>query len=631
MSQGGENDNANNRTDDNKKNKSLSAKYKKSDVNVNSDTTVIKVKSVIPRRRQELLKWYGWGYKDSMFELNGDVAYFTGSRYLIAGKPLPHLQDWAYENFKVDVKKPPKIPEIPTTFPESRLPTAVKEELEEVALVSVDGMDRLIRAHGQTLKDISDLRGNKFPRIPDAVIWPDSHEQVEKIVECASKHNFVIIPFGGGTSVSGAVTCPPKEHRPIVALDTSDMNSILWLDKEQLLARVQAGIVGQDLEREMRARGFTVGHEPDSYEFSTLGGWVATRASGMKKNTYGNIEDLIVQTKVVTPRGVMEKSCRVPRISCGPEFEHIVMGSEGCFGVVTEVIIKIRPLPPVVRYGSLVFPDWESGFNFEREVARQRLQPSSIRLMDNEQFRFGQALKTESSWGGVFLDGLKRIYITRIKGFDPTKLCVVTLLMEGTAEDVTEREKKLNTIGARFGGVPAGADNGERGYTLTFVIAYLRDVAMEYGIVAESFETSVPWDRAAALCQRVKQRVRSECDARDIQHYLISCRLTQTYDAGCCIYFYFAHNSAKFDDPVATYEEIEEAARDEIIASGGSISHHHGVGKLRKKWYTDTVSEPGRRLLLATKKTLDPDNIFALGNMTLDEYDPENIEIKSKL
>lgn len=352
----------------------------------------------------------------------------------------------------------------------------------------------------------------------------------------------------------------------------------------------------------------------------------------MKKNTYGNIEDLIVNTKVVTARGVFEKSCRVPRVSCGPEWEHVIMGSEGCFGVVTEVTIKIRPLPPVVRYGSLVFPDWESGFYFEREVARRRLQPSSIRLMDNEQFRFGQALKTENTWGGVLLDGLKRLYITKIKGFDPAKLCVVTLLMEGSAEEVSERESKLNNIAAQFGGIPAGATNGENGYTLTFVIAYLRDVAMEYDVVSESFETSVPWDRTLALCANVKQRIRNECAKRGIDKYLISHRLTQTYDAGCCIYFYFGHYIGNCVDPVSTYEEIEEAARDEIIACGGSISHHHGVGKLRKKWYADTVSEPGRQLLLAAKKALDPDNIFALGNMAFEEHSNNtDVSVKSKL
>ncbi|XP_075973855.1 alkyldihydroxyacetonephosphate synthase [Anticarsia gemmatalis] len=624
-------DNSNERTVDSVKKKSLGDKNKKSESNANGNNTIIKVKSVIPRRRQDLLKWYGWGYKDSMFKLEGNTASFTGNRYSICGQSLPFLPQWAIDNLGIDPARQPKIPEPPTNFPESILPDEVKAELEEIALVSKEGMDRLIRAHGQTLKDMTQLRTNSFPRIPDAIIWPESHEQVEKIVACASRHHFVIIPFGGGTSVSGSITCPVNEPRPIVVLDTSEMNSILWLDKEQLLARVQAGIIGQDLEREMRSRGFTVGHEPDSYEFSTLGGWVATRASGMKKNTYGNIEDLIVQTKVVTPRGVLEKSCCVPRISCGPEWEHVIMGSEGCFGVVTEVVIKIRPLPPVVRYGSLVFPDFESGFWFEREVARQRLQPSSIRLMDNEQFRFGQALKTENSWGGVLLDGIKRFYISKIKGFDPAKLCVVTLLIEGTAEQVDDREKKLNAIAAQYGGIPAGATNGENGYTLTFVIAYLRDVAMEYDVVAESFETSVPWDRTLALCANVKKRIQDECAKRGIDKFLLSYRLTQTYDAGCCIYFYFGHSTAQFSDPVTVYEEIEEAARDEIIACGGSISHHHGVGKLRKKWYKDTVSEPGRQLLLAAKKALDPDNIFALGNMAFDEQSNENTTVKSKL
>ncbi|XP_049869495.1 alkyldihydroxyacetonephosphate synthase [Pectinophora gossypiella] len=620
------------RTVENNKNRSSSDKSKKVEGLVSGNSTVIKVKSAIPRRRQDLLKWYGWGYKDSKFQLINDNAMFTGDRYAIGGKVLPDFLEFAVTTFGIDAKTPPKIPELPSSYAVSRLPATVRQELEGIAVVSVEGVDRFIRAHGQTLKDMVNLRQNTFKRIPDAVIWPETHEQVEAIVRLASRHRFVIIPYGGGTSVSGAVSCPERETRPIVALDTSDMNSILWIDKEQLLARVQAGIVGQDLEREMRTRGFTVGHEPDSFEFSTLGGWVATRASGMKKNTYGNIEDLIVQTKVVTARGVIEKSCRVPRISCGPEWEHVVMGSEGCFGVVTEVTIKIRPLPPVVRYGSLVFPDWESGFHFEREVARQRLQPSSIRLMDNEQFRFGLALKTEATWGGVLLDGLKRLYITRIKGFNPLKLCVVTLLMEGTAEEVAERHKRLNDIAARWGGVPAGATNGERGYTLTFVIAYIRDLALEYDVVAESFETSVPWDRTLALCTNVKRRVRDECTSRGIVHYLVSCRLTQTYDAGCCIYFYFAFSGRECDNALTVYEEIEEAARDEIIASGGSISHHHGVGKLRKKWYKDTVSEPGQQLLLATKKALDPDNIFALGNMILDESSSsEDGILKSKL
>ncbi|XP_041978491.1 alkyldihydroxyacetonephosphate synthase [Aricia agestis] len=612
----------------NNKNNSSSEENKRK-VTSGSGDSHIKVKSAIPRKRQELLKWYGWGYNDSYFKIdtrdNKGVVTFTGDRYLIGGKTLPHFASWVKEKFDVDLLEQPRVPDVPPSFPDTRLPDHVYEELGRISGTSRDGMDRYIRAHGQTLREMAYTRTNGFKRIPDAVVWPKTHDEVVEIVNLAGKHHFVIIPFGGGTSVSCAVLCPENEERPIVVLDTSDMNSILWLDKDTLLARVQAGIVGQDLEREMRSRGCTVGHEPDSYEFSTLGGWVATRASGMKKNTYGNIEDIVVQTKVVTARGVIERSCRVPRLSCGPDWEHVILGSEGCLGVVTEVTLKIRPLPPIVRYGSLVFPDFDSGFHFVREVARHRLQPASIRLIDNEQFLFGHALKAEASWASNLVDGLKKMYLTKLKGFDLKKLCAVTLLIEGTLEEVTDREKKLNTIAAKYGGIPGGAKNGEIGYTLTFVIAYLRDVAIDFNIVGESFETSVSWERAPLLCRNTVRRIRDECARRRLTHYLVSHRLTQTYDAGCCIYFYFAMKCIDAN-AVKIYEEIEEAARDEIVACGGSISHHHGVGKHRKKWYKGTVSEPGRMLLLSAKRTLDPDNIFALGNMDFDEY-----KVQSKL
>lgn len=194
----------------------------------------------------------------------------------------------------------------------------------------------------------------------------------------------------------------------------------------------------------------------------------------MKKNTYGNIEDLLVHVRMVTPKGVLEKNCQVPRLSCGPDFNHVVMGSEGSLGVITEVIIKVRPLPRCKRYGSIVFPDFESGVKCMREVAKQRCQPASIRLMDNDQFKFGMILKPEESKLSQIVDGLKKFYVTKIKGFDLDKMCVMTLLFEGDEQDVKNHEKKVNSIGMLFGGMPAGQSNGERGYMLTFVIAYIR-------------------------------------------------------------------------------------------------------------------------------------------------------------
>ncbi|GBN49358.1 Alkyldihydroxyacetonephosphate synthase, peroxisomal [Araneus ventricosus] len=185
------------------------------------------------------------------------------------------------------------------------------DEFKELGIdYTLDPQDRLFRAHGHTMREIFILRSGNFDRVPDIVIWPTCHDHVMNIVQLAVKHNVVIIPYGGGTSVSCAVECPPNERRMIISLDTSQMNKILWVNKDNSTALVEAGIIGQDLERELAKYGFCTGHEPDSCEFSSLGGWVATRASGMKKNIYGNIEDMVVHIRMVTPQGEIQKNCQ---------------------------------------------------------------------------------------------------------------------------------------------------------------------------------------------------------------------------------------------------------------------------------------------------------------------------------
>ncbi|XP_074653203.1 alkyldihydroxyacetonephosphate synthase, peroxisomal-like [Tubulanus polymorphus] len=578
-------------------------------------------KPTIPKIRQELLKWNGWGYKDSKFTVNKDGnVEFTGSRYQLSGMVMPALRDWMAKavGISLDHKSLSK-----PTLDVSKVPAALKnpEFLDEVRHHGIsqsdDPHDRVFRAHGHTLHEVFMLREGMFERVPDLVIWPKCSSDVEILVKLASKYNVVIIPFGGGTSVTNALECPANEKRMIVSLDTSQMNKILWVDEKNLTARIESGMIGQDLERELGKKGYCTGHEPDSMEFSSLGGWVATRASGMKKNIYGNIEDLLVHVKMVTPKGVMEKSCQGPRISTGPDIHHVIMGSEGTLGVVTEVTMKIRRVPECRKYGSIVFPSFEPGVHCLREIAKQRCAPASIRLMDNDQFQFGAALKPESSsFIHSFLDGIKKFYVTKIKGFDPTQLTVATLLFEGTKEEVQAQEKRVYEIAANFGGLPGGEDNGMRGYMLTFVIAYIRDLGFDYYIVAESFETSVPWDRVLDLCRNVKDRIRSECKNKSIQFPpYVTCRVTQTYDAGACVYFYFGYNYRGIPNPVEVYEDIEKSARDEILANGGSLSHHHGVGKLRKKWMSRVVSDVGLGMMKAMKKYIDPQNIFASGNM----------------
>ncbi|XP_003447343.1 alkyldihydroxyacetonephosphate synthase, peroxisomal [Oreochromis niloticus] len=575
----------------------------------------------VPRRRQEIMKWNGWGYSDSKFLYNKKgQAEFTGKRYRLSGMIIPGLREWMESTFSANLQH--KTPAAPILNSSAVQPPTLNEaflkELKSTGIpFSHDAEDRVFRSHGHCLHEIFALREGKIGRVPDLVVWPNCHNDVVKIVELACKHNVCLIPYGGGTSVSSALECPPEETRSIVSLDTSQMNRILWIDEKNLTAHVEAGIVGQDLERLLNESGYCTGHEPDSMEFSSLGGWVATRASGMKKNIYGNIEDLVVHIKMVTPRGVIEKSCQGPRMSTGPDVHHFIMGSEGTLGVVTEVTMKIRPMPEYQKYGSVVFPNFEMGVACLREVARQRCAPASIRLMDNEQFKFGHALKPQvSSIFTSFLDGLKKFYITKFKGFDPNRLCVATLLFEGDREKVLQHEKQVYDIAAKFGGLAAGEDNGQRGYMLTFVIAYLRDLGMDYYVIGESFETSMPWDRVLDICRNVKARIVRECKDKGVQFPPLStCRVTQTYDAGACVYFYFAFNYRGLSDPVHVYEQVEHAAREEILANGGSLSHHHGVGKLRKEWMRESISSVGMGMLKSVKDYVDPNNIFGNRNL----------------
>ena len=577
-----------------------------------------------PVRRQEELHWNGWGYRDSGFFLNkrGQVE-FKGKRYPIGGQELPYLREFLDKAIGFDPsvwKQPrqePNVDDLADPVRNDGFVRSLRRRLGDKLEMSTDGVDRIVHSHGHTFEEAYALAYGKMKRYVDLIVWPADHDEVVQIVEAACAHNVCLIPSGGCTNVSGALICPEDEKRMIVSVDTTKMNKILWIDKDNLTVHAQAGIIGQDLERQLEKHGYCTGHEPDSMELSSLGGWVATRASGMKKNVYGNIEDLLVRVKFVSPQGVVEKSCMAPRVSVGPDIHQFILGSEGMFGVVTEVTLRIRPLPTCRRYGSIVFPDFESGVAFLREVAKQRCAPASVRLVDNQQFQFGQALKGPA--GSIFttlMDSFKKIYVTKFKGFDPLSLCGTTLLFEGSAEDVKLQQKRIFQIASRFRGLSGGEENGRRGYLLTFLIAYIRDFGLPYCFIGESFETSVPWPRVLDLCRNTKDRIRRECKKLNTKFDpLVSCRVTQTYDAGACVYFYMAFSAQGIADPVQACDDVESAARDEVIASGGSLSHHHGVGKLRKRWVVETLSSPGVEMIKAVKQHIDPNNIFGCQNL----------------
>ena len=566
-----------------------------------------------------------WGFRDTHFDIseNGHVV-IRGTRYELSGKELPRFLPWVREVLASDID-PREIhqPGYPTTIPEPHITPGFLDDLQKVlnaSQIDANGEIRLRHGHGHTQEEMYSIKYTQLGRIPDVVVYPETEAQVVSLVEAGKKHDVSLIPYGGGTNVTDALRCHAHERRTIVSVDMRRMNKILWVDRTNMMACIQAGAVGRHIMAGLAKHGVTMGHEPDSVEFSTLGGWIATNASGMKKNRYGNIEDLVLDVSVVTAAGALQRTSASPRESVGVDLRRLMFGSEGTLGIITSAIVKIFPIPEVQEYGSVLFPTFEHGFRFMYELARDAAPPASVRLVDNLQFQFGLALKPKSSGAVAGLKSkVEKFFVTKIKGFEPDKMVACTLVFEGMGSEVERQQRDLYRIAARHGGMKAGAENGRRGYQLTYSIAYIRDFLMNYYIIAESFETSVSWSEALTLCENVKRRLNDEYRRRGLPgKAFVTARVTQVYRTGVCIYFYFGFYYKGIPNPHEVYLELENIARDEILKSGGSLSHHHGVGKLRPAFLPRIMSETALQWKRELKKSLDPMNVFGAGNQGLD-------------
>lgn len=483
--------------------------------------------------------------------------------------------------------------------------------------------ERIRHGFGHSQQDIFIIRERSPARVPDIIVWPETEDEVVAIVAAAKANKWCIIPYGGGTNVSQATRCPPidVEPRTIISLDMQKMNRIHWVDEENRLAFVDSGITGRKLEEELGRRGFTMGHEPDSFEFSTIGGWIATKASGMKRNKYGNIEDMVKAVRVAGPDGILEhgqeKGIAWGRESTGIDLPSIMFGSEGCLGVITSAVIRVWPVAPVKDYDSQLLANFEEGLRFTREIsALGKDIPVSVRLLDNAHFRLGLALRPDKdvSLSSLLHSGAASFLLWK-GGFEEKNVVCVTITYEGTADEVLHQKRVIGRIAHRHGAVRLGSNIGLTGYNLTFMIAYLRDFAMTYHVLGESFETFAPWSKVDEIIGRTKDRISREHSSRFLPgRPFIGCRVTQLYHEGVCIYFYFCMSFEGVDNASSVFAEIEHAARAEIMATGGSLSHHHGVGKIRAEFLQEINSTPFQRFLKSMKAAFDPENIFGARN-----------------
>jgi alkyldihydroxyacetonephosphate synthase len=542
------------------------------------------------QRPRPAMKWWGWGEESVEFTHEDKPAL------------APFLRDaLGVDVTSAGVSAPPFER---LQVPDPDLPGALRAALERAADVSTSAHDRVAHARGKSLRDLVHQRRGELGRLPDAVVRPADEAGVEAVVRAVLEADAVLIPFGGGSSISGSLEPPAGESRPVVSLDLSRLASVLDIDPVSRLARVQAGALGPDLERQLGERGWTLGHFPDSFTHSTLGGWIATRSSGMQSDRYGDIAELTRAVRVVTPAGVLATR-PVPATSTGPSVREMVLGSEGRLGVITEATVHVRRLPAERIILGYLFPGWDEALTAMRDIAASEASPSVTRVSDAYETRFSFVTRKDPT----VLDRLKsaalKTYLSRRRGFDVGEMCLSFIGYEGTERHVAAQRKLTGKIVSRHGGVCIGASPGELYDQKKFDTPYIRDFLLDRGTLADVSETAAPWSALKPLYDAVMAAAREAFAELRVQGYIM-CHLSHSYHAGACLYFTFAFEPRPGREPLDQYTRVKSAIQQAFVDNGATLSHHHAVGTEHAEWLEQDLSAPGTAMLRALFDGVDP-------------------------
>jgi len=520
-------------------------------------------------------RWNGWGNPATDYPLPASAA-----RYLeaVVG-PGARLPDATLEQALTGV-------------PPSRLPSH--------PLVSADPEERLRHARGQSLPDWIALRSGRIGAYPDGVAYPCDEEQVRELMDYARRVGAALIPYGGGTSVVGHINPLPGE-RPVLTMDLSRLNRLVDLDETSRLARFQAGVRGPDLEAQLQERGYTLGHFPQSFEFSTLGGWAATRSSGQQSYYYGRIEDLFAGGSVETPGGPLHLP-PLPASAAGPDLRQVVLGSEGRLGVITEVVLRVRPLPENEQFYGVFFRDWESGVAALRSIAQAQIPVSMLRLSNPQE--------TETT---LVLSGKEDLVRWADRGLSllghRENRCLLIFGVTGGKRATTYARGEALALMRRHGGLFTGTLAGRLWRKSRFLTPYLRNTLWEAGYALDTLETALPWARVEQAAESVLQALRTTTLSNP--GLLVFAHLSHVYTDGASLYVtYLYRRSADPEQTLADWKNLKARASQEIVRLGGTISHQHGVGSDHAPYLPAEKGAPGMELLQACCRVLDPDGIM---------------------
>jgi len=473
-------------------------------------------------------------------------------------------------------------------------------------LVSTDAEQRLRHSFGQSLGDWLRLRFGKVGPVCDGVAFPESTEDVRTLLDWAASVGAVVLPCGGATSVVGHLR-PPEQGRPVLVLAMQRLRRLIALDPVAQLARFEAGVQGPDLEAQLRAEGFTLGHFPQSFEYSTLGGWVVTRSSGQQSARYGRIEALFAGGVIETPSGRLQiPTC--PASAAGPDLREWVLGSEGRLGVLTEASVRVSRLPERERFVGVFLPGWAEGVAAVRALSQARLGLSMLRLANPTETL--TTLRLAGHEGAIAW--LERLL--RWRGCGDGKVLLM-LGLTGSAAQVRAMQRQAGAILRQHSGVATGSVLGSKWQANRFRGVYLRNALWDAGYAVDTMETAVDWPRVTPMMQAIEAAGRQALQQHGERCHAYT-HLSHVYPQGSSVYSTFVFRiGPDFDTSWARWVALKQAVSEAIVGLGGTISHQHGVGKDHAPFLADEKGERGMQALQAMLRHFDPHGLMASGNL----------------
>ena len=467
------------------------------------------------------------------------------------------------------------------------------------------------------------MRADLIERAPDLVVYPADEDETQRVVDAAVAADVVIIPFGGGSNIASSLEPRADETRVVLSLDMGRMRKLISIDEESGLARIEAGALGPDLEAQLEARGWTLGHFPDSFTHSSLGGWIATRSSGMQSDKYGDIADIVRGLHVVRPSKPGHSGILVirpiPSSSTGPSVREMIVGSEGRLGIITEATVQVHRTPAKRDVFGYFFPNWEAGTSAMQEIAESDAHPSITRVSDSRETGFSLATSKERHGFDKFAAGTVLPTLMKSKGWNLDDICLSFIGYEGE-ESYAKRQKKLvDAIVKKHGGMGVGKGPGVLYDQKKFDTPYLRDFLLDRGAAGDVSESAMPWSKVNQLHDAVRVAADKAFDEIGIKGWIMS-HLSHSYHSGACLYFTFAFVMG--EDPIAEYNVVKGAIQQAFIDNGGSLSHHHGVGLEHAPWLEQDISSEGVAIMRGLFASADPGENFNPRKIVADVKEP---------